>query len=472
MRKIVISDVTLRQGTTRNSTALSFKEKIEIAKQLDKLNLNVIETAPISETSAKTDILFLHTIAPIIKNSIISCPVSCVEGSVTKTYEAIKGARYPRLSVSLPLSPVQMEFICKMKPPLVLDTIKEIVGQASSVCSDVEYIAEDATRSEKPFLYSAVKTAIEAGATTITICDRAGVMLPHEFSNFIKEIYENVPTLKDINLAVSCTNEMFMSTACSVAAIEAGAGEVKTVISGSSQPTLRSVAQVLKIKGDSMGVYSTVNKTELEQTIRKMKSILSDKRYEYSTADNNSQSDKNSLELTSADSIEKVKRAIIDIGYDLSDDDTAKVYELFCNVAEKKKVGTKELDAIVASAALQVTPTYKLISYVINSGNIINATSQVELEKSNAKILGLSVGDGPIDSAFLAIEQIIGTHYELDDFQIQSITRGREAVGEAIVKLRHNGKLYSGKGVSTDIIGASIRAFLAAVNKICYEENL
>jgi 2-isopropylmalate synthase len=172
MRKIVISDVTLRQGTTKNSNTLSFKEKIEITKQLDKLNLNIIETAPISEATAKADILFLHTIAPIIKNSIISSPVACVEGSAKKTYDAIKAARFPRLSVSVPVSPVQMEFICKMKPPFVLQKIKEIVGEASSVCSDVEYIAEDATRSEKPFLYSAISTAIEAGATTVTICEK------------------------------------------------------------------------------------------------------------------------------------------------------------------------------------------------------------------------------------------------------------------------------------------------------------
>ena len=472
MRKIVISDVTLRQGTIKNSSALSFKEKIEIAKQLDKLNLNIIETSPISEANAKTDILFLHTIAPIIKNSIISCPVTFEEGSVAKTYDAIKDALHPRLSVSVPVSPVQMEFICRKKAPLVLEMIKSIVGEASTLCKDVEYIAEDATRSEQSFLYEAISSAISSGATTITICDRAGVMLPYEFSAFIKDIYENVPELKNVNLAVSCTNEMFMATACSIAAIQAGACEVKTILSGSSHPILRSIAQVLKTKGDSLGVYGTINKTELEHTIIKLKSIISDKHYDFSNNDSAIRGDKSNTILTSSDNIDKVKRAVIDMGYDLSDDDVAKVYEVFCHVAAKKKVGTKELDAIVASAALQVSPTYKLVSFVINSGNIINATAQIELEKSNAKIAGLSIGDGPIDAAFLAIEQIIGTHYELDDFQIQSVTEGREAIGEAVVKLRSNGKLYSGKGVSTDIIEASIRAYVGAVNKICYEENL
>ena len=158
------------------------------------------------------------------------------------------------------------------------------------------------------------------------------------------------------------------------------------------------------------------------------------------------------------------------LGYDLSEEDMHKVYEEFCKVAEKKKVGAKELDAIVASVALQVPPTYKLVSYVINSGNILPASAQIKLDKAGEVMHGVMVGDGPIDAAFKTIEQIITRHFELDDFQIQSITEGKEAMGSALVKLRSNGKLYSGKGISTDIIGASIRAYLNAVNKIVYEE--
>ena len=158
------------------------------------------------------------------------------------------------------------------------------------------------------------------------------------------------------------------------------------------------------------------------------------------------------------------------MGYDLSEDDNAKVYEEFLRVAAKKSVGSKELEAIVASVALQVEPTYKLVSYVINNGNIIPASAQIRVSKGDMVIDGVCIGDGPIDAAFLAIEQIIGHHYELDDFQIQSVTEGKEAMGSALVKLRSGGKLYSGNGISTDIIGASIRAYINAVNKIVYEE--
>ncbi|MBQ2136159.1 MAG: hypothetical protein II201_04690 [Clostridia bacterium] len=158
------------------------------------------------------------------------------------------------------------------------------------------------------------------------------------------------------------------------------------------------------------------------------------------------------------------------MGYDLTEGDCEKVYEEFVRVSEKKTVGAKELEAIIASVALQVEPTYKLISYVVNSGNIISTTAQIKLRKGEEEIEGFCIGDGPIDAAFLAIEQIIGHHYELDDFQIQSVTEGKEAMGSALVKLRNEGKLYSGNGISTDIIGASIRAYINAVNKIVYEE--
>ena len=162
--------------------------------------------------------------------------------------------------------------------------------------------------------------------------------------------------------------------------------------------------------------------------------------------------------------------AVQKLGYDLSEEDGAKVYEEFLRVAEKKTVTSKELDAIVASVALQVPPTFRLIQYVINSGNIISASAHIKLEKNGENIEGVCLGDGPIDAAFRAIEQIVGHHYELDDFQIQSVTEGQEAMGSALVRLRNNGKVYAGNGISTDIIGASIRAYISALNKITYEE--
>ena len=169
--------------------------------------------------------------------------------------------------------------------------------------------------------------------------------------------------------------------------------------------------------------------------------------------------------------LKDVSNIIKNLGYELSDSDVGKVYEEFKKVTAKKEtIDNKELEAIIASTAMQVPSTYHLVNYVVNSGNIIPATANVTLEKDGEKISGVSTGDGPIDAAFHAIEQVIGHHYELDDFQIHSVTEGREATGSALVKLRANGKLYSGNGVSTDIIGASIRAYINAINKIIFEE--
>ena len=158
------------------------------------------------------------------------------------------------------------------------------------------------------------------------------------------------------------------------------------------------------------------------------------------------------------------------MGYELSDEDITKVFDEVIKLASKKEIGVKEVEAIIASTALQVTPTFKLKSFVINSGNVIKATANITLLKGDEELQGVSIGDGPIDAAFVTIEQITGRHFELDDFQIQSVTEGRDSVGSAIVKLRSDGKLYSGKGVSTDIVGASINAYINAINKIYFEE--
>ena len=176
--------------------------------------------------------------------------------------------------------------------------------------------------------------------------------------------------------------------------------------------------------------------------------------------------------LTAHDDLTGVLKAVERLGYDLSEEDGVKVYEAFRTIAAKKeKVSEKELDAIVASASMQVPATYVLDTYVITAGNTISATAHLKLRKHDTAKEGVCIGDGPIDAAFLAIESITGCHYELDDFQIQAVTEGREAMGQAVVKLRSGGKLYSGKGISTDIVGASIHAYISALNKIVYEEE-
>jgi len=229
---------------------------------------------------------------------------------------------------------------------------------------------------------------------------------------------------------------------------------------------------ILKVRGPKSGIACNVRDTELRRIVGQIRRMCESETSKTSTYDSDVHEEKE-IVLTIHDDMTSVIKAAEDIGYDISEEDAAGVYEAFRRIASKKEsVGAKELDAIVASAAMQVPSTYKLVNYVINSGNVITATSHVKLEKNGEVIDGLAVGDGPVDASFLAIEQIIGHHYELDELEIQAVTEGQEAMGETVVRLRSSdGKVYSGRGISTDVIGSSIHAYVSAVNKIVYEEE-
>lgn len=463
MQKVLISDITLRESEISNT--LSFKEKIDVVKKLDKLNISVIETAKI--TNKKTDTLFLHTISPLIKNSILSCPVDYSEESIEATYDAIKTAKSKRLHLMVPTSSVQMEYLCHKKPAAILEMIETLIKKCASLCPDVEFSALDATRSEKDFLYTSIRTAILSGAKTITVCDSAGEMMPDEFKEFILGLYENVPELSDVTLSVECNNSLNMAVACVISSIPAGARQFKVTASKSHFPQLKAVAKILQTRGNSMGVELNINYTELEHTIDRM-GFLKDSK---DTLGADSAPESHDIVLGENDGIDTLSSIIAKMGYDLSEEDTKNVYDEFIKVAKSKPVNAKELEAIIASTALQVAPTFKLKSYVINSGNIISSSAVMVLLKDGKELEGMTVGDGPIDAAFMCIEKIAGRHFELDDFQIQSVTEGREALGVTVVKLRSGGKLYSGKGVSTDIVESSINAYINAINKIYFEEE-
>ncbi len=468
MNKIRISDVTMKQ--TGADISLSFKEKIELSKLLDKLGVSVIELEPIAQP--KIDALRIKSVAAAVKDSILAVPVALNAGSVQLTWNALKEARKARLQVCAPVSPVQMEYLFHKKPDAMLSAIRKTIAECKQYCADVEFVADDATRSDVSFLYDAVRTAIEAGAQTVTVCDTAGAMLPNEFTAFIRELYANVPELKEVCLGVSCSDNLSMADSCAIAAVRYGAGEIKAAAYRQNVVSLPNVAKVLSAKGEFYNATCSVKTTVMKRITNQIAWMCQTGRSKTSPFDNGVQEDDGGIYLTSHDDLSAVMKVASRLGYDLSEEDGVKVFEAFQVIAAKKeKVGAKELDAIVASAAMQVPPTYTLDSYVVTSGNTISATANIKLNKQDKAFSGVSLGDGPIDAAFLAIEQITGHHYELDDFQIQSVTEGREAMGQTVVKLRSEGKVYSGRGISTDIVGASILAYINALNKIVYEEE-
>lgn len=467
MEKVKISDITMKQSG--KDFSLSFKEKIEIPKLLDRLGVSVIELEGIKQI--KIDSLRIKSVASTVKNSVVAVPVELDKESVELTWKALKEARYPRLQVLASVSPVQMEYLFHKKPAAMMQAIIETITACHEKTDDVEFIAEDATRSDENFLYDAITAAIEAGAKTITVCDATGAMLPDECGEFLDKLYENVPELKYVTLGISCSNNLAMADACAIAALKHGVREIKAAAYQIDKVSLPNIARLLATKGDSFGVFSNVHTTEMNRVIRQITWMCQTNRSKNSPFDNGVQDYVEESVLSSHDDMTTVLKAVEKLGYDLSEEDGANVWDAFQKIAARKEqISSKELDTIVASSAMQVPATYILDSYSITTSNITSSMAHMKMKKKDQMLEGIALGDGPIDAAFLALENILGCHYELDDFQVRSVTEGREAMGETIVKLRSNGKLYSGRGTSTDIVGSSILAYVSAVNKIVYEE--
>jgi len=468
-RKVSVSDVTIKLTEMNPQSALSFRRKIELTKILDKLGVSVIETSPI--VNGKSDSLLVKSLSSAIQSATLAVPVDCTNPeSIGQSWEALKDAVKPRLQVSVPVSTVQMEYLCHKKSAAVLEMVSDLVSRCAALCPEVEFVAEDFGRSEQEFLLQTINEAIKSGASVVTVRDLAGNLIYDDFYSRISEIRRQIP--QNVRLGVWCSNEMFMADACAIAAVKAGADEIKTMPYGRETTSLKRFAAILNAKCDELGTACHINSTAILRLSEEIKRLCYSDRSKALSSAAISHEDTSDIRLTIQDTEDVVRKAAQRLGYDLSDDDMTKVYETFVRLASKNEiVEAKELDAIIASVAFQAPPTFKLESYVINTGNLISATCHIRLIRDNTRLESVCVGDGPVDAAFKAIEKLVDKHYEVDDFQVQAVTEGREAMGEAVVRLRYEGKLFSGRGISTDITGSSIMAYLNAVNKIEFEEE-
>ncbi len=466
VKKLTVTDTTLRELAARHDMSLTFRESLEAAKALERLHVDVIGLPALA--NAKADTLLVRTIAAAVKDCVLSLPVGYTAESVEAAWNALSGAEKPQLCVSLPVSTVQMEYICHMKAPKLLEAVKTLVTAAREKCENVVFWAEDATRADREFLKTVISAAVQAGAAGVAVQDSTGALLPEELADWVSELKTVLPA--DMPFTVQCTDELSLAAASTLAAVRAGADGVAVVADGKSAASLLAIAQIAAAKGADCGFTCSLSVTELHRGMQQLYRVLGIGNQAAAAPTPAGESrEREAIRLTAQSDRAAVDAAVKTLGYELSMDDMAQVYDEVCRVAAKKAVNARELEAIVATTAMQVPPTFTLVSFVINSGNQISATAHVKFEKNGKTVEGVSLGDGPIDAAFLAIERIVGRHYELDDFQIQSVTQGREAVGSALVKLREGGRLYSGTGVSTDIIGASIRAYVNALNKIAYD---
>ena len=461
MKKIEIADITLKKLMEEREVSLLFREKSAIIQSASLIGVDAIELSAVK--NCREDAIVYKTIAKNVQNAVLVIPVGFTKESVKTAYECISNAKNVRLQVELPVSTIQMEYTYHVKQEKMLEKINELVTEAKLYTSEVEFSALDATRADVDFLVKAVKTAENCGATVISVCDCAGECTPNQIGELVKEVKKAV----SVPVFVQVSNRISMGVASAFCAIENGADGLKCAMVGKNALITGELCDAISVCGSVVQAKTCLNNTKIHASIDEMLSKISQKDLDSMV----SVSDKNKILLDGDSTIKDVINASTTLGYDLTEYDAGKVLNALIKVCEKKgSVGAKELEALIASNAMQAPSTYHFESYTTTSSNVATSISQVTLKRGSEIIVGVSSGDGPIDSAFRAIEQCIGHHYELDDFQVQSVTEGKEALGSALVKLRNNGKLYSGNGTSTDIIGASIRAYVNALNKIVAEE--
>ena len=461
MRKINIADITLKKLSEDRAVSLLFREKSAIANCANRVGADCIELPPVK--NVREDSIIYKTIAKNVQNAALAIPVGFTAKEVAVAWECIKEAKAPRLQVELPISTIQMEYTYHVKQSKMLEKIGEQIAAAKELCQSVEFSALDATRADEEFLIAAAKEAEAKGAELITLCDDAGVSTPAQIAALVAAVKAAV----SIPVYVQVSDRINMAVASAFSAIASGADGLKCAMVGKEILLTGEICDAVSTCGAQIGAEIKLNNTSIHASIEDMVASINRESYQASGEVN----EKKKILLDSDSTLAQVADAAAVLGYELSDSDIGNVYKALAQVCEKKgSVGAKEFEALIASSAMQAPSTYHFETYTTTSSNISSAMTQIVLTCNGESICGVSAGDGPIDSAFRAIEQCIGHHYELDDYQVQSVTEGKEALGSALVKLRYNGKLYSGNGTSTDIIAASIRAYINALNKIVFEE--
>lgn len=461
MKRISIADITLKKLSEDRAVSLLFREKAAIANCADAIGSDAIELPAVK--SVREDSIIYKTIAKNVQNAVLAIPVGFSTEDVTAAWECIKDAKNPRLQIELPVSTIQMEYTYHIKQSKMLEKIIELTKAAKALCDDVEFAALDATRADVDFLTAAAAAAVENGACIVTICDNAGASTPDEIAGLVSAVKESVC----VPVYVQVSDRISMAVASAFASIVKGADGLKCAMVGKDVLLAGEISDAMRACATQLGAEIKLDGTKIHANIEDIVSGISQETY-----DNEGEvSVEGNILLDADSSLAQVGQAAANLGYELSDSDIGNVYKGLKQVCEKKgAVGVKEFEALIASFAMQAPSTYHFETYTTTSSNVSSSMSQVTLKCNNEIICGVSNGDGPIDSAFRAIEQCIGHHYELDDFQVQAVTEGKEALGSALVRLRNNGKLYSGNGLSTDIVAASIRAYINALNKIVFEE--
>lgn len=499
---IKIFDTTLRDGEQTPGVSLNVQEKLEIGKHLAKLNVDIIEAGfPIASNG---DFEAVSAVAAQIKGPVIAGLARANKLDIQRAWDALQTAEKPRIHTFIATSPVHMKHKLNMEPDAVLKAAVEAVEFARSLCADVEFSAEDASRTDLDFLVKITEAVIRAGATTVNIPDTVGYTTPAEYSHIIQTLMKNVKGIDNAIVSVHCHNDLGLAVANSLAAIQAGARQIECTINGlgerAGNAAMEELVMALNTRRDIFP-YTTGIKTEnIYRTSRLVssltgvsvqpnKAIVGENAFAHESGihQHGVMQERTTYEIMDPKSIGLSANAIVlgkhsgkhafkdkveNLGYQLGDEELVKAFKRFKDLADKKKeIMDADIEAIINTETFTVPEAVKLDYIHIVSGNKVVSTATVRMHMNGEMHEEAACGNGPVDAAYRTIDRITGIQSKLFDYQLHASTGGKDALGEVTVKVEYDGRYFVGRGVSTDVLEASTKAYLDAVNRILYEKS-
>lgn len=501
--QIIIFDTTLRDGEQSPGASLNIFEKLEIARQLEKLQVDIIEAG--FPVSSPTQFEAVKRIAGEV-NLIIAALARSKEIDIKKAAEAIREA--PRKRIHTFNSTSDFHMMGKFghqrygrslaeKRKTIIKMSEEAVQYARTFCEDVEFSAEDAGRTDIGYLCEVVEAAIAAGATTINIPDTTGYTLPAEFSGKIRTLKQKVAGIDDVVISVHCHDDLGLAVANSLAAIGEGARQVECTVNGigerAGNASLEEIVMALEVRQDLMKYKTGLNTRELYNTshmvsgftglvVQPNKAIVGANAFAHESGihQDGMLKDRNTYEIMTPDLVgvpntkivlgrhsgrHGLKARLIELGYNVTETDLDKLYTLFTELADKKKeIYDDDLRVLMGDELFVDASHLNLEQIQVHSGSHAIPTASIRLKVHEDVISESATGDGPVDAVFNSIDRALKTNYRVESYQVRSVTEGRQAMGEALVRIRNDERVYLGRGVSTDVIEASAKAYLNAIN--------
>jgi len=495
-RKIKIFDTTLRDGEQVPGAKLNAKQKLEIALQLERLGVDVIEAG--FPCSSPGDAQAVKNVAQQVKKSAIAGLARAVQQDIDICWDSVRPAESPRIHVFLGSSDIHVQKKLRMDRDKAMNLAVDSVKYAKRFCSDVEYSTEDASRTDFEYLCRVIEAVIKVGATTINVPDTVGYATPDEFGDLIIRLRESVPALDKVTLSVHCHNDLGLAVANSVTAILNGAQQVECTVNGigerAGNASLEEIVMTLRTRPTIFQAHTDINTQEIYRTSRMVsrlmnipvqpnKAIVGSNAFAHSSGihQDGILKDRRTYEimkpedvgikehtmvLTARSGRAAVRHKLKELGFDLEKEMFERIFQRFINVADRKKeITAKDLSSIVEVEISKVPETYIFLGMQIMSGNQTTPLSSVRLKKGKELITDAAIGNGPVDATYRCIERLVGHQGKLLDYDLKAITTGKDALGEAMVRVEIEGRVYSGLGTSPDIIEASARAYLNAFNR-------